>query len=488
MGKKDKGIRFNFGLDFQKEILHYIIKDKQGVLCLKDIKDTYFTLISHSVIFKVIKKFSRKNGKVPMNRVVLLEEIDQHLKQKAYENLVTKEDFTEIRDILYYLFDQPLEDADIIREKIVKFAMYVEMKHLSESFDLTDFAQYDEYSREVAKILSKGEKRRDETYYLVKDVVSRQFLRKADPQILPTPIRQLNHLTNAGGLPKASIVVALDKSKATKTFTLVNIARLYLKTKKVVLYIDTENGPKEIMSRMEQSTLNRTKSDLISGEIDKIEQKHVRKYKRLGAEFIVRKIPANIGNANDIARIMDEIYFDTGLTVEVLIIDYMGKMGSIQGHDDDYNRIANVYIDIENLAHERNLDVVWTAHHVKAGAQERRQTRYREEDIAKCIDIARNANMVFGLNSTEEEREQGIQRWEMVVQRDGPSLGRAVFKIDLPKQRLTELTSAQRKAYDEEVAPTIDDRIKDDDTGDKQKSRKPKREGDPEKANKVKDI
>ena len=102
------------------------------------------------------------------------------------------------------------------------------------------------------------------------------------------------------------------KSKATKTFTLVNVARSYLKMQKVVLYIDMENGASEIMTRMEQSTLNRSKNDLLSGDVDKLEQKHLRKYRRLGSEFIVKKLPANVGTVSDIASTIDEIYNDTG--------------------------------------------------------------------------------------------------------------------------------------------------------------------------------
>ena len=111
---------------------------------------------------------------------------------------------------------------------------------------------------------------------------------------------------------------------------------------KVVLYIDMENGASEIMTRMEQSTLNRSKNDLLSGDVDKLEQKHLRKYRRLGSEFIVKKLPANVGTVSDIASTIDEIYNDTGMKVNVLVIDFMGKMGSLGKHEDDFNRISNV--------------------------------------------------------------------------------------------------------------------------------------------------
>lgn len=481
MGK----VKFEFGVEFQQEVLHFIIKDKRGILSLRKIKDTYFTLISHQVIAKGLLHFSKKTKKLPKNPAVLMQEVKEILTVKSLADLVTQDDLVEVNKIINTLYTTPLLDADAIEDKVLKFCTFIQMKDLNDNFDLSDFSQYEEYYRKISQLLAKTKSKKEVPLYLVRDVVERQFQRQADPQVMPTPFRQLNQLANGGGFPQGSILVALDKSKATKTFTLVNVGRSYLKMQKVVLYIDMENGAREIMMRMEQSTLNRSKSDLLSGEFDKLEQKHLRKYKRLGSEFIVRKLPANIGTANDIANIIDEIYNDTGLRVQVLIIDFMGKMGSIEKHKDDFDRISNVYIEVSNLAVDKELDVVWTAQHVTRQAEARRETRYEESDIAKCLDISRTASFVFGLNSTKEEREHGVQRWETVVARDAPSWGRCLFNIDLEKQRFQEFTVSQRKAYDEKFAPKIDQKLKNNENSFKKRD---KPIADPEKMKQAKDI
>ena len=90
----------------------------------------------------------------------------------------------------------------------------------------------------------------------------------------------------------------------------------------------------------------------------------------------------------------------------------------------------------------------------------------------------------FGLNSTQEEREHGVQRWETVVARDAPSWGRCLFNIDLEKQRFQEFTVAQRKAYDEKVAPNLDKQLKSSNSFKK----RDKPVADPEKMKKAKDI
>lgn len=43
------------------------------------------------------------------------------------------------------------------------------------------------------------------------------------------------------------------------------------------------------------------------------------------------------------------------MKVNVLVIDFMGKMGSLGKHEDDFNRISNVYIEVGNLVMEKIL-------------------------------------------------------------------------------------------------------------------------------------
>lgn len=46
------------------------------------------------------------------------------------------------------------------------------------------------------------------------------------------------------------------------------------------------------------------------------------------------------------------------------MVDYAGKLASIAGDREDFERISNVYIDLSNLAEEMKLDIIWTVHHI----------------------------------------------------------------------------------------------------------------------------
>lgn len=464
-----KKVKFEFTPEFQFEILRYIIRDKEGALALNRIKADYFVLIEHSLIAEALVKYLKAHKKIPSENV-LKQLISDLLHNKKYVDLVTKDDIPNIKRLVHDLYTNPFSDNEYIKEQIYRFATYVEMKNLNDTFDLNNFDQYEEYAHKIDRILQNSKpKQEDEPAYLIRDVVDRQFKRQADPEVIPSPFWQLNALTNAGGFDRASILVLLDKPKAKKTFFLVNIAKGYLRMKKSVLYIDTENGKTQIMDRMVQSSLGKDKKSLYSGEFDKQESRHLRKLSRFGVEFIVDRVPAMVTNCNHIRERIHKLK-SQGIQVSVLMIDYAANMAAISGAKDDFERISNVYIDLHNLAEEENLEVIWTANHIKRESYKHRPTRYQENDIAKCVDIVRHAQGIFGLNATEEEEAEGIQRMELVVQRDGLPEGRALFKIDVAHQKAVEFTKEQRKAYDQVYAEALDKAIK------KSDNEKPKRD------------
>lgn len=458
MANKNK-IKFSFTTEFQLEILRFLVQDKDGGLVVKRVKPSYLVLIEHSIIAEGLVKFFKKNNKVP-SKNILKQEIKELLESKNYVDLVTKEDVPNINKIIDDLYNTPLQDSEYIRDKIYQFSTYVEMKNLNESFDLENFDQYEEYSKKFDRILQNSKpKTEDEPLYLIRDLAQRQFKRKVNPDVIPSPYKQLNDLTNAGGFPSGSVLVLLDKPKAKKTFFLVNLAKGYLRMKKSVLYIDTENGKNQIMDRMIQSSINVSKKDLYTGDFDKKEASHIRKLSRFGVELVIERVPAMITDCNYIRDLIDKLR-SQGINIKVVIIDYAAKLASIARDKDDFDRISNVYVDIQNLADEENLDCIWTANHITREGAKHRETRYEENDISGAISIVRNAQGIYGLNATPQEEAEGIQRLEIVVQRDGLPFGRAVFKVDVEHQRAVELTKEQRKAYDEVYGYALDEKFK----------------------------
>lgn len=470
--------KFTFSIEFQLEVLRFLIQGKEALLYIQKIKPGYFTLIEHSIVVEALVKFVKKYQRIP-SEVLMVEQVKTLLEGRDYVDLVTKDDIPNIHKLISELYNKPLKDIDIVLENIHKFIAYIELKALNESMDFSDYNSYETYQAKLTKILQSSKpQKKDEPLLMVSGTAMRQLMRKVDPDVVPTPFWQLNRLGNGDGYPKNSLFVLIDRPKRRKTFALINVARGYLAMKKNVLYIDTENGKNQLMDRMIQSTLNKTKREMLTGDYDKMEQRHMRKYKRLGVEFIVERVPATIADCNTIMNLVRKLETEKGIKVHVIMIDYAAKLASIARDRDDVERINNVYIDIDNMGDELGLDAVWTAQHVTREGAKHQETKYEDNDIASAISIIRNAKCVMGLNSTQDEEEHNIMRMEVVVQRDGVPSGRVMFNMDPERQRMKEFSKEARAKYDESIGKQVDDLLK-------KKKRVSNPNADPEKRSKT---
>lgn len=448
--------KYKFTNDYQWDLLRYTVQDKKGEKALNKYDDDYFTLTEHQIIAHALKLYYNKERKIP-GETILREKIIGLLGSKEYVNLVTKDEQKEIISLITPLYKVPVRDGDEIYKMCKDFASYIKVRNVLDNIDIADHTKYDQFLNQFQNAIADQDEREEiRSSFLLADIKERQFNRLENKTVFPTPFRQINELTNAYGYEAASILVILDKQKKGKTFTLANIARGYLKMKKKILVVDFENGKDNIFSRLEQGIMRLTKEELLSGKHDNKVQKRFRKYARLGGEIVVLRLPALVTTANDIQKHLDSLYRDFGFRPEILILDYLAKMGDISGTDDERKRISNAYLDVGNLALLNGIEHVWTANHVtRKGAEERQATKYKGEDIALCIDITRHAQAIFGLNRSTLEEDEGIFRMEVVEQRDGKPYGRAIFNTDFGIQRADEFGKLERTIYDKEIYPTV---------------------------------
>jgi len=440
-------MQFEFSTEFQLGILKFIVKDRDGDKALALVKEEYFELLPHAIIFKAISDFKNKVGKIP-GELLLIEELNSLFLQTAYRESLSEFDKDSIVNTVKGLFKTPLEDGDIIIQRIAKFASYAKMKEVVENVDLNNYDSYAVFANKVQDALALTKINYEDTgTLLLAEIKDRQLKRRLNSYIVPTPFRQINKLTNAGGYSPGSIIVILDKPKNLKTATLVNWTRGYLRMKQKVFYVDFENGQEEITTRLEQSLSGLDKNSILDGTQDKKVQKVLRRYKRMGGEVFIRRLPA-YSNVFDIQAEMDNIYKKYGIRFTRLVVDYIGLMSSTTHKLDDRERISDAYLDIANLALKNGIEQVITAHHVIREAEKRESTKYKDTDIAKCIDIIRHVQAIFGLNRDEEEKEANIIRMEIVAQRDGLPNGHALFFGDINTQRMEEFTINQIQEYD----------------------------------------
>jgi len=455
-------MKFRFTQDFQFDLLRFTVIDKDGYKALQLYNDSYFTLTEHAVIAYTLKQYYKRKKRVP-GKIILTEELLKTFELREFVNNITDEDRKEILSIVSKIYKGVVKDGDEILVQTEKFAQYVDLKNEVESVNLIDYNQYDKFAKKIQKAISpRLQKIEERGSFLVKDIRYRQIVRKERSPIVPfpKPFDGLNRLTNAGGYSRGSVMVFLDRAKKFKTGALVNMACGYLRYPKKILVIDLDNGEEEFMMRVEQCLMGATKLQVLGKEeflngknkpedLELRTRRQLIKYKALGGEIVVKRMPALITTALDIGGYMDYLYRDFGFRAEILILDYIAKMGCISGKEALHERISEAYIDVDNLAKEKKIEHVWTAQHVnKEGIKLREGKVYQSTDIAGAMDVSKHVHAIYGLNRSVKEEQEGYQRITIVDQRDGPPHGYIVLWADNEKQRLKKLTIREKRKYD----------------------------------------
>jgi hypothetical protein len=459
--RKQQENKFEFDTDFQKDILQFTVTDKDGHKALFLYEDYFFTLLEHGVIAHALKKFYKTYGKVPRNKQVLKEQLRQLFQTRDYIDSLQVNDRKAIVKIVDDLYTGPVKDGEALLESCKKFARYTQLKHITEDFDLTDFGQYDVFSKKIQNAITFGrEVERQSGTFLVQDVYSRQLERKLNDVIVPTPFWQFNRSTNAGGYERHSLICIIGPEKEFKTGTLVNIGRGYMRHKKKVIVFDLENGYNPYATRYEQALTNKSKREILSGQFDDDLKRIIRKYRRFGAEVRIERMPA-MSTTIDFQVKLDELYAEHGIKFDIGIFDYVGNMGATSGQQDDFNRISGATLDLKNFLEYNDFECGYTAMHVVRDASKRFATKFQTLDIAKCIDIPRHVDALWGLQQSEEEAEGGVIRMEIIDQRDGPQDMSAYFWVNKDHQRMDEFSKKQIETYRQEIRAAAAGRDKD---------------------------
>jgi hypothetical protein len=452
--------KFEFGKDFQWQILRYTLTDKAGIKLTSLYEHKYFDLVTQRVIAHGILRLVKKDGRIPSEASTLNEELKSLFKTRDYAENLTDADRARVKKKVRSLYKKPTKDGKNIFNKCREFASYVEFKKVMEEIDINEFSKYQSYLNKIRKAVNLNmEIDNEDGSFMVASINNRLAERKAESTVVATPIRQLNKLTSANGFEKGSVIVLLDRPKKGKTFITINLARYFISKQgrvkiggkrrhKKVIYFDLENGKSAIQMRLDQSIVNATKQDILDHKCDKKLRNRYRTYKHQGGEIYVKRLPSK-STTDDFQVIMDELREDFDFVPEVAIIDYVAIMGATSGAREDLGRISDAYLDVKNFAQHNGLDLVITPHHVTRKSYGRRTSKFLAEDTAKCIDIERHVDAIFGCQQTVAEEEMGLLRMEVIEMRDGVPDGRMLFKADLSTQRLIELTESEVRNYNE---------------------------------------
>lgn len=451
MGKQ-KTDKFKFGIDFQELILQYIVTDQMGFKILSFIEDSYFSILYHQIIIYALKKYYKKHKKIPEEPYLREHLRSLYERDRTFNTKLIKDDREQVSQLVKKIYQGPVAEPTEIVNKCVDFARYVKFKEELENVDIENFDSYEQAIGNLKAANNIGiDLQKDYGIFIVSGMKDRAYKRNSSHLINPTPFNQLNKLLNSGGLTRGSVICFMGKEKRFKTGMLINTAAGYLRMRKKVFYADFENGAAAISTRTEQSMTKQTQEVITSEAWEEKLLKLMRKYARLGSEMVIKRFSALTDSTTAVDKWLDELERDFGFIPDVGIFDYGVLMASTTGKTDEVGRVSDAFLDIKNLAEVRKLEAVYTAAHITREGDKHTAYKYVSTDIAKCIDIPRHVDAVLGLQENDEEEEAGVIRVEVIEQRNGMREGKALFWVDIPRQKATEFTKSEIADYKEQA-------------------------------------
>lgn len=453
---QDNENKFQFDIEFQEEVLQLTVTDLrlgQKIITLFD--DHYFTLVEHGIVAAALKSYYKKNARIP-SRTVIKEELKLLYNHRDYKKSMDDTDKSNITKVINKIYKGVVKDPMGIYEKVKFFSRYISFRDEIEKIDLKDFGQYESYHKLIHKAITKGSHlEEDKGVFIVEDARARINSRHSVANTHPTPYWQLNRLINGGGTTSGNVICVMGPAKRFKTGFVINLARGYMRLRKRVLIADFENGEDSLSLRYDQSILGVSHNAVTSGQMDDKLLKTLRKYKRFGAECVIKRFPAGT-TASHIGIYIDTLRDEYGIIITELIVDYGDLLGASTGVTDETPRVSQAYIDLKNLGNEKKLNSIWTPSHVTREGGKNQGKKYQANDVAKAIDKVRHADMILGINQDEDEIENNVMRVEIVDQRNGPQNGRILFHVSYDHQRLTEFLREEVREYEDQLTAAGD--------------------------------
>lgn len=150
------------------------------------------------------------------------------------------------------------------------------------------------------------------------------------------------------------------------------------------LIIKTENEEIQTSSRLDSIFSGKSYLDVYTGDLDQTEIDDIdADYKAVQQKgvhlFLVQVIP-NCFDANTIEKIIDQIYRDHGVTIEMLIVDSPEHQAPIEKQDAYFLRKAVPYMDLKELMKRKNLILFTTVQRKIDSNSLFRKSKTKKED------------------------------------------------------------------------------------------------------------
>lgn len=366
-------------------------------LAMPFLKEEYFTDKIDSKLFRVIKNYWDKYECVPTTSALQYEALHEHE--------VAEEVRDEILSTISIIYAIEIPDKEWLKDESEKFCQ--EKASYNVIMQCIDIYSGDSKKKSPSII---PDMLRDAINIKFDIKIGHNWLRDAEARFdyytnpvarIPFRLDTLNLITN-NGVPRKTFNIVLGGVNCGKTGFLCSLAADYVQQGYNVLYVTFEMREEEIAKRIDANILGLPLGEMGSvSEEEFMNSIHKIRQKTFG-QLVIQEFESGIGNSQSIAHVMRELKNRDDLSIDVIVVDYIGICGSFKVSHSSVNSYTYQKYVAEEL---RNLGFTFDCA-VWAGMQQNRSgfnsNSPEMTDAADSFAVPATADFMLALSRTEE--------------------------------------------------------------------------------------
>ena len=424
-------------------IIQNLLKNSQytkKVLC--HIKSDYFENYSDRIIFKIIKNFINKYSVNKLPNATNLKLI------LSKSNKITEEQFTATVEKINEIDGLEFEDHDLawLVDETEDFCKSKAMENaIVKSVDLLQegdkqLNKIEELVRDALKVSfdnDLGIEFFNEDH--IKDRFDRYNLKE---QKFPCKINELNTAFN-GGFEKKALSIFMGGTHSGKTQTMRSICKDMVENNFNCVYITFEMSDDKITQGIDANFLGVPINDISEMDKDKFTNS-IKSIGKKSGKLWLKEWPTRGATTNMIKNYLDELYIKEKFVPDIVFVDYINIMNSdLYIGTQEHLRVKTISEELRGMGVELNVSVV-TGTQTNRGGDNASDLSLRE--IADSFGLTGTADVIIGIISTPELREQQVLIYKVIKNRFG-----GVIDVKIPVKAENEYSRITNLKKDDNI-------------------------------------
>lgn len=251
---------------------------------------------------------------------------------------------------------------------------------------------------------------------------------------IKTPLSMINHVTK-GGFQKKAIHIIVAPTGVGKTHVKTFFASKFLQQGLNVLYVTLEMAEEMISKRIDSCLLDISMDDLDKLPRDTFTKKINKIRESTKGNLFVKEYPTGSINSNTLRFLIDEFRIKKGITIDVLVVDYLNLLASsrLKGGE-SYERVKAVTEELRSVAQEKNLCVLTSTQTNRSGQT---ASDFDLTEVGESHGISATADFMIGCIVTEELEKMDQMRIKLLKNRYGSKSNPSSFIVGMNREKMT---------------------------------------------------